>query len=148
MPNPWLVFSSQSSDNAEGSDTYDSPILSHYAFALAHYIYSTILIVFDLEGVKQKDKYEMLLHHCVTMSLIVFSWQWKLFRAGIMVLALHDFADPFMEVAKMYLYSGRQVAANFWFAVFAIAFIGTRCIVFPATLIYPSMYVYILTEYH
>jgi hypothetical protein len=125
---------------SNATSAIDSPILNHYILALAYYLYATLLVVFDLEGVRQNDKWEMTLHHLVTIFLIAFSWQWKLYRAGGMILVLHDFADPLMEVAKLMLYTGRQLAANIWFGLFATGFIITRCLIFPAIIIWPTVY--------
>ena len=118
--------------------TTDSPILYHYIIALAHYVYATGLIVFNLDGPKQSDKLEMTTHHVITMFLVGFSWYWKLFRVGAVVLVLHDVSDPFMEVAKLMLYSGKQLWANLWFASFALVFLLSRWVVYPLVILIPS----------
>ena len=122
---PWLVA--------------DSPILYHYAFALAHYLYATGLIVLDLDGPKQSDKVEMTAHHVITMFLVGFSWYWKLFRVGAVVLVLHDISDPLMEVAKLMLYSQRQWWANLWFASFAGSFLISRWLLYPVIILVPAL---------
>ena len=81
----------------------------------------------------------MLTHHIVTVLLVFFSWYSKLFRAGTLVLILHDLSDPFMEIAKLMLYTGRQTLANIWFASFALIFIVSRCVVFPMVLAWPTV---------
>lgn len=115
-----------------------SPIVFQYTFALAHYLYATGLILFNLEGIKQSDKVEMTAHHLITMFMILFSWYFKLFRVGALVLMLHDLSDPFMEVAKLMLYSGRQFFANIWFATFAFVFLLTRWVVYPLWVVLPT----------
>ncbi|KAI3652519.1 hypothetical protein MP228_001944 [Amoeboaphelidium protococcarum] len=116
-----------------------SPILFHYQYALAYYIYSTILVAFNLEGPKQKDKLQMILHHLVTIALIVTSWYLKQFRIGCIILVLHDISDPIMELAKLSMYAQKQNYANGFFATFAAVFLVSRCVVFPLTVLQPCV---------
>ena len=128
-----------------GEPSAASPIMFHYQLSAAFYIYSSILLAFDLEGPKQKDKYQMLTHHAITLFLIAFSWYFQLARVGAIILVIHDFADPFMELAKMSLYSGRQLMANLWFAAFSLSFLVTRWILLPFVVIYPCFH-YVATD--
>jgi hypothetical protein len=116
-----------------------SPVVWLYLVVLTHYIYSSILLIFNLEGPKQKDKYQMLLHHFVTTGLVLYSWYWKLARVGAIILILHDMSDPLMEVAKLMLYMGKQLWANIWFGMFALSFVVGRCVIFPLTILIPTM---------
>lgn len=120
------------------SDTLTSPILFHYQLGLAYYGYSLFMEIFDMDGPKQKDKMEMIIHHIVTIFLIGYSWHFKLFRIGCAVFALHDLSDPFMESAKFFLYTGREILANIFFLKFATVFIASRCYVFPQWFVYPT----------
>ena len=48
-----------------------------------------------------QDKNEMVVHHCVTISLIFFSWACNFVRVGTLVLVVHDIADPWMAVSTV-----------------------------------------------
>ena len=73
----------------------------------------------------------MLLHHIVSFFLVYISYTWAAFRIGAVILVLHDLADPFMELAKCFLYAGKQLMADILFATFAAVFIFTRNYIFP-----------------
>lgn len=46
-------------------------------------------------------------------------------------MILHDLADPFMEIAKLFFYSKSMGFANGFFAIFALVFIITRDYYYP-----------------
>lgn len=70
--------------------------------ATAYYIYTSFAIFFEP---KMKDRNEMLLHHFVTLSLLISSYAGNVVKYGLAILILHDIADPLMEVAKMCFYT-------------------------------------------
>lgn len=74
----------------------------YYNMATAYYIYTSFSIFFEP---KMKDRNEMLLHHFVTLSLLVSSYAGNVVKYGLAILILHDIADPLMEVAKMFFYT-------------------------------------------
>lgn len=49
----------------------------------------------------------------------------------MVIILLHDIADPIMELAKLNLYTRNTKTADFLFAVFALVFIATRNIIYP-----------------
>jgi hypothetical protein len=115
----------------------DSPLMLHYYFGLAFYMFGTITLVLGVDGTPASDFTQMFVHHMVTIFLIGFSWYWKLAKYGSLILVLHDLADPFMEIAKAFLYCGRQNLADVFFGIFAFVFVFSRCVVFPRMIIYP-----------
>ncbi|KAJ3101627.1 Ceramide synthase 2 [Phlyctochytrium planicorne] len=80
---------------------------------------------------RQKDFVAMIVHHVVTVSIIAASYFVGLFRVGAVILVLHDLVDPFLEVAKMFVYTGWQRFADLFFVIFAVIFLFTRSFVFP-----------------
>ncbi|KAJ3416365.1 Ceramide synthase 4 [Chytridiales sp. JEL 0842] len=100
----------------------------YYLGCFASYLYQTLLL-----GIlpKQKDFFAMIVHHLATLFLIGMSYTYGLFRVGAVILILHDAADPFMEIAKCFLYCRMQRFADSLFILFAIVFITTRNIIFP-----------------
>lgn len=109
----------------------------YYYFEISHYI-SSILFIF-VEPI-MSDFYQMLLHHFITLTLLFISYHVNLLRYGMAIMLLHDIADPFMEIAKIFVYSGKQKIADCMFLAFAFVFITTRCFVFPTCLVFPCFY--------
>ena len=115
----------------------NSPILFHYQLGLAFYLFSSVMMYFGLDGTPKKDYLAMGIHHAVTSVLIFYSWNLKLFRYGSIIMTVHDLSDPFMEIAKCFLYSGKQAMADLFFALFALVFLVSRLYVFPVHVLYP-----------
>lgn len=74
----------------------------YYNMATAYYFYASFSIFFEP---KMKDRNEMMLHHVVTLSLLVSSFLGNTTKYGLAILLLHDVADPLMEVAKIFFYT-------------------------------------------
>lgn len=89
--------------------------------------------------VKRKDFVEMFLHHVVTISLLSFSWTCNLHRCGSLVLLVHDFADIFLELAKMCHYAKFNTACDVVFAFFTVSWIVTRLGLLPTWILYSSI---------
>ena len=72
-----------------------------------------------------QDWWEMFIHHLATLALLTLSWTTQMFRSGTvvtpsdvyvhvvrigsLVILVHDFADHWMELAKMAKYAGFSV---------------------------------------
>lgn len=74
----------------------------YYNLATAYYFYTSFSIFYEP---KMKDRNEMMLHHVVTLSLLVSSFLGNATKYGLAILLLHDIADPLMEVAKIFFYT-------------------------------------------
>jgi hypothetical protein len=74
----------------------------YYNMATSYYIYTSFAMFFEP---KMKDRNEMMVHHFVTLSLLVSSFAGNLVKYGLAILLLHDLADPLMELAKMCFYT-------------------------------------------
>ena len=73
-----------------------------YAFQLGVHIFS----VFEMVVIKRKTAqkyYEMLLHHMLAASLIVFSAMSNEITVGIMILFTHDISDVFLAFCRSYV---------------------------------------------
>ncbi|KAJ3367368.1 Ceramide synthase 3 [Kappamyces sp. JEL0680] len=102
----------------------------YYVLEMAGYAYSILIMPFEARQTKA-DYIAYLIHHSSTLFLMWVSYIYSCHRIGVVITFLHDIADPWMEIAKLTLYSGRQQAADVLFGVFALAFIVTRNIIFP-----------------
>ena len=98
--------------------------------------------------VSRSDSLEMMLHHIVTILLILFSYLTNFTRIGASILLLHDAADIFLESAKLFVYTSKAWKTHkttfFWtdlmatilFALFALTFLITRLVLYPRYLVY------------
>lgn len=110
------------------ADGIPSKARVYYFLEVSYYIYCSIALFFEPKG---RDFVQMLVHHIVTLSLMLLSYYFCYLRIGIVVMVLHDVADPVLEVAKLCNYFGFRLAANVVFSVFAAVFIYTRNYLFP-----------------
>ncbi|KAK7010378.1 ceramide synthase 2 [Biomphalaria glabrata] len=108
----------------------DNDIFILYLVELGFY-WSLLFAVFFQRDYQKKDKKEMVLHHMVTILLIYFSWGCNFVRVGSLVLIVHDFADPWLNIAKMAKYTKHQTTCEFFFAVFIITWIVSRLFIYP-----------------
>ena len=117
-----------------------------YMFQLGFYFQGLYaLIMFET---RRKDFYELLIHHSVTILLIVMSYCAAQHRIGLNVLIIHDFSDILLYGTKVahYLdkYSKRWPGVFLWitnvgFLVFAVAFAYSRNYIFPVFVIWPAL---------
>lgn len=89
---------------------------------------------------RRKDFSVMMSHHVVTVILIGYSYITRFFRIGSVILALHDASDVFLEAAKAFKYSEKEIGASVCFGLFAISWLVLRLIFFPFWIIRSSSY--------
>jgi ceramide synthetase len=90
--------------------------------------------------VKRKDFVEQLVHHVVTLSLMVVSWTGNMTRVGTLIMCIHDAVDYILELAKMTNYIKWQRATDALFVVFAVVFFLTRIVIYPYRVLYSSLF--------
>lgn len=98
--------------------------------------------------VSRSDAFEMILHHCITITLIVTSYLQNFTRIGSSILLVHDFADIFLEVGKCFNYTSKTPEYKAWaskitdalFAAFALSFLVTRLIIYPRFMVYSFLF--------
>ncbi len=119
-----------------------SAISFYYNIELGAYIHQLMWT-----EVSRSDSVEMILHHLVTILLIVFSYLTSFTRIGSSILLLHDSADIFLESAKVFNYisktsgnKGLSIYCDTLFAIFALTFLVTRLILYPRYLVYSLVY--------
>ncbi|XP_025094502.1 ceramide synthase 2-like [Pomacea canaliculata] len=108
----------------------DTEIYTFYLLELSFYWSLLFAIIFQ-KDYQKKDKNEMILHHCVTILLIYFSWACNFVRVGTLVLVVHDVADPWLAVAKMAKYAKKQATCEAFFGIFSVVWIISRCCIYP-----------------
>lgn len=114
------------------------PLKLFYMCQCGFYLYSiAALLTWET---RRKDFTVMMSHHVITVALIGYSYIASFFRIGSIVLALHDASDVFMEAAKVFKYSEKELAASVLFGLFAISWLISRLIFFPFWVIKASSF--------
>lgn len=88
----------------------------------------------------RKDGIAYMIHHVLTILLILFSRNWGFMRIQLGVFVIHDAADPILHVAKHIKYTAPQCPSwvtDSLLGVFAVVFYVTRIFVYPAYLVDP-----------
>lgn len=105
-----------------------------------HSVYATLFM-----DEKRKDFIVMLIHHALTLVLIIVSYGTSYHKIGLMVLFVHDATDILLEFTKcnVYLknrggkyYSYHDHIANIGFVVFTFAWYLFRLYWFPLKVLY------------
>ncbi|KAL0334862.1 UNVERIFIED_CONTAM: LAG1 longevity assurance2 [Sesamum radiatum] len=109
-----------------------------YMCQCGFYIYSIAALL--MWETRRKDFSVMMSHHVVTVILIGFSYISRFFRIGAVILALHDASDVFLEAAKVFKYSEKELGASICFGLFALSWLLLRLIFFPFWVIRSSSY--------
>ena len=81
----------------------------------------------------------MFIHHLATLALLTLSWSNHMHRMGSLVLIVHDFADHWLELAKLFRYAGWAATCDACFAVFTIVWAFSRLGLFPSWVIYSTV---------
>ncbi|KAM7470660.1 hypothetical protein LguiA_008843 [Lonicera macranthoides] len=114
------------------------PMQLVYMCQCGFYLYSiAALLTWET---RRKDFSVMMSHHVVTVFLIGYSYITRFFRIGSVILALHDASDVFLEAAKVFKYSEKELGASVCFGLFAISWLILRLIIFPFWVIRSSSY--------
>jgi len=129
--------------------TYGDPVEDLYQYPLLH-VYHCMQVAFYINylfsmftGIdpekKKGDHWMYVLHHIVTICLILFSRNWGYMRIQLAVFVVHDAADPFLHLSKLVKYArpNWKMATDFLLVLFAVTFYVTRLIVYPVQLIEP-----------
>lgn len=107
-----------------------------------HCVYATLFI-----ETRRKDFLVLMIHHFLTLSLLLFSLAVRFQKIGLMVLFLHDIGDVMLEVSKSVVYCkfrGKherpyiETAANILFLLFTAQWIFFRLYWFPIKVLYSS----------
>lgn len=117
-----------------------------------HSIYATIWM-----DEKRKDFAVMLIHHVLTLTLIVVSYATKYHKIGLMVLFVHDATDILLEFTKcnVYLknrngkfYAYHEHISNICFAAFTLAWYVFRLYWFPLKVLYSTAVISVHRAYY
>jgi ceramide synthetase len=73
-----------------------------YLVQIGCYMFGAFTLVFCEE--RRKDYTVMMVHHGVTLSLLIISYTLRCHKLGMLVMMLHDVTDIFLDLGKMFQY--------------------------------------------
>jgi len=98
-------------------------------------------LVFSLfMDVKRKDFVENVIHHIVTLSLMVVSWSGNMTRIGTLVMCTHDAVDYILELAKLLKYLKWHKVCDALFVLFTVVWFLTRILFYPFRIIRSALF--------
>ena len=86
-----------------------------------------------------QDFWEMFIHHVATLALLTLSWSNHMHRMGSLVLIVHDFADHWLELAKLLRYAGWAKSCDACFGIFTLVWAFSRLGLFPSWVCYSTI---------
>lgn len=101
-----------------------------YYIIQAGFYWALLFSIFTFD-VRRSDHFEMATHHIATIILLSMSFTINFVRVGTLILFLHDSADVFLEMGKLFRYASWDRAVTIDFCVFMIVWIVTRLVWFP-----------------
>lgn len=132
----WLIDTNENWKNWP-FHTISTSIIFYYHIELGCYLHQLLWT-----EVSRSDALEMILHHIITISLIVVSFLSKFIRIGSIILFIHDLSDIFLELGKVLFYiinnkklHQYKIIVDLLFGVFAIVFFYTRLYIYPFVLL-------------
>ncbi len=94
---PWEVF-----DDWELNMTVPFDVKFFYFIECGLYLHSVYATVFM--DAWRKDSIVMIIHHFITLALILVSYGARYYKIGVLVLFLHDVSDVNLEFTKLNVY--------------------------------------------
>lgn len=79
---------------------------------------------------RRSDFMQYVIHHVVTIAMIVLSYTYGFVRVGMVVLAVHDVGDIFLYSSKFFHHLGIHGIDIFLFALFAVTFYIGRLVLY------------------
>ena len=120
---------------------YYKPFYLHhyYLISLSYVLSDLVYLLFIYEA--QSDFSIMLLHHCITISLITFSHLVNLSHIGLIVLFSHDFTDNFVYITRVIIHTDAKEKYKIGTGIiFVLVFIYMRLFVFGKLIILEGLY--------
>lgn len=105
-------------------------------FIIKFSYYSYELITASLFNRKRKDFSELILHHIVTLSLVICALLTNQMAPGAVVMMILDFTDIFINVMKILLEVGTFVQQLFWSFVMKTVWIYMRIYFYGRWILY------------
>lgn len=124
----WYGYPTHQSHNQDIRIYYLFSIIANWTQFVSHFFET-----------KRKDFWMLVIHHIIALLLLTMSWICNFHRAGSLVVVTLDFAECFLEAAKMAKYTNHHKLCNVIFIIFLITWFATR-FGFYLRIIYSAVY--------
>lgn len=102
---------------------------AYYTMSAGFYVSASVFIM--MYDAKRSDFQQLILHHVVTLCLILISYAYGYVRCGILILGIHDLADVLLYSAKFVHHLGFKGIDTAIFSIFAVVFYFSRLLLYP-----------------
>lgn len=106
-------------------------VYHHHFICIAFYIHACFTI-----NRNRKDLKLMLIHHRITIFLLVCSFILNVNKFGSLILFTTDCSDIFLHLSKIFKYTRKLNIAKIFFIIFVLSFIYLRFYIFGQLLFY------------
>jgi ceramide synthetase len=137
---PWVLGGSgniENTFNGHPAHNLTPAIRNYYMIQLAYHLSS---FIYQFMFAHRMDFYEMLLHHSVTVAVIVYSYCMNFVRIGTVVYFLHDVSDIFSYAVKMSVDTPFKKLTLTIYGLLLAVWGYTRMFVFPFYVLYMFAY--------
>lgn len=112
-----------------------------YVIQTSHYLLEIYNSIYN-KKLQKKDDNQMMIHHIITLIMILGSYKYNYIRIGLYVMFLHHINDIILHLSKLMVYfKYNQIITSIYFGLFMISWIYTRLYLF-------SIFTYNLTLYY
>jgi ceramide synthetase len=108
----------------------------YYRIALGYHVFRTIGQFFEK---RRKDFIAMMIHHWITITLIISSQLLSVTEVGIIVMVIHDNGDMLLAMSKFFTWLGFKNLRTVIYAIFVLAWIAFRVVGFSMYVLIPVM---------
>ncbi|KAH7887794.1 TLC domain-containing protein [Phlebopus sp. FC_14] len=103
------------------------PLKFYYLTETAFYFHQ--ILILNAEA-RRKDHVQMMMHHVITIILMVASYFYNFTRVGCLIMVLMDCCDIFLPLAKMLRYIALYSLCDVTFTIFLLSWFVTRHVLF------------------
>ncbi|XP_039220332.1 ceramide synthase 4-like [Crotalus tigris] len=114
--------------------------LSLFGYYIMQFSFNCFLIISLPFDDKQKDFYQQIVHHLVTIILIGLSYCLNYIRIGSLILLLTDFSHCLLLATKTFHYLKWQKTGDRLFVIFAAVFLFIHLVIFPSKILHSTYY--------
>eukprot|EP00494_Astrolonche_serrata_P025092 UN25353 len=127
VPSIWSYLDETNPKQIDGLARY------YFFLELGWYGHRTVTAPFEYN---RSDFWEMFLHHLVTSTVIVNAYVCGAWKAGVMIMLIHDPSDALLAFTKSCHYLGFSLMADIGFGIFTLSWAISRVYIFPVYLVY------------
>jgi len=134
---PRLLFGAGKTKNLWTSERPPRPLVAMFMASLGYHLHSTVYHVFFVE--RRSDYHQMVLHHVITLWLMILSYMEGHIRGGSIIVLINDVPDIFVYSSKMLGDTIFVKTSIVSYVLLTITYLYFRLIVAPVSIIHSMM---------